>query len=259
MRDDQASDETLMKELDRMYLRIADLEKPQALAQNNPDDRGQDSGQEAKIHEKIIPFPKARIPVASRKTSEDKLEYKRKPWYRSYLILPFPVIILLIVCLIISTKLIGPRNKEKTKTYQQTFSVPAESLAPAETEDFGQKTEEREQDFEMQPDSTTKPVISLAQKNHYTVQVGAFENWEITCNLLKELRDKGLECHWAEIKTGNGGSLYRVFSGYFENSNEANEFMRKRGIVDDYPDSFAKEISSNEAQSVLPPKANRED
>ncbi len=258
MRDDQTSDEKLMKELDRMYLRIADLEKLQSPAQTISGDRSQDSGQEVKLNEKIIPFPN-RIPVASRKTSEDKLEYKRKPWYRSYLILPFPVIILLIVGLIISTELIGPRNKEKTNTYQQTASVPAEALAPAEREDFGQNIEEREQEFEMQPDQTTKPVVSLTQKSHYTVQVGAFENWEVTCNLMEELRGKGLECRWVETKTENGSHLYRVSSGYFENSNEANEFMRERGILNDYPDSFVREISSSEAQTVLPPKANRED
>lgn len=270
MGDDQASDERLMKELDRIYLRISDLERPQSPAPNNPGNVGQDSGQEVKLHEKVIPFPKppqqgvsrdptrnpTRIPVTSRKASEDVLERKRKPWYKSYLFLPFPVISLLIVCLIIFTPLvIGPRNKDKTKRYQQTFSVPTKALAPAETEDFGQKIE-REQEPEMQSDPTTKPVVSLIQKSHYTVQVGAFENWEVTCRLMEELRDKGLECRWAEIQTENGGFLYRVFSGYFESSNEANEYMRKCGMVNDYPGSFVREISSNEAQSVLPSNAN---
>jgi hypothetical protein len=37
--------------------------------------------------------------------------------------------------------------------------------------------------------------------------------------------------------------IYIVFSGYFTDKNEAAEFLKRKGILDDYPDSFVREIS----------------
>src|SRR5512139_1308631 len=74
MRDDQSSEEEkLMKELDRMYLHVADLESGQITAQNNPDEPDQNSGHRAANHEKVIPFPVRRSREISGEPSEDRL------------------------------------------------------------------------------------------------------------------------------------------------------------------------------------------
>jgi cell division septation protein DedD len=260
MRDDHASEEKLMKELDRMYLRVADLESGQGAAQNNPDERDHNSNQRASTHEKVIPFPASRIHVLSGEPTEDQRRRKRKPWYRSYLIISLSVIFLLVISLLILSKLIiARRDAERAETHQITVPIPLERSAPVQTEDAGRGIEKREQRAELQPDQITKPVLSLTQKRHYTVQVGAFRNRGNTRDLIGALQKKGLKGYWVEINTKDGGTWYRAFCGYFMKRNEAAEFMRDKGILKDYPGSFVCEISSNEGEPDLPSGANREE
>ena len=240
MRDDQSSEEKLMKELDRMYLRVADLESGQVAAQNNPDEREQNSDQKTATHEKVIPFPLHRIREISGEPSEDKLRRKRKPWYRSYLMVSLPVIFLLLISLLIIAKIIiASRDAERAETRQMTLPIPHERVAPAQTEDTGQGIEKRGQKAELQPDQTTKPVLSLTQKRHYTVQLGAFRNWKNARDLIEALQKKGLEGYWVEVNTKDRGTLYRIFSGYFMERNEATEFMKDKGILKDYYVSYS--------------------
>jgi len=260
MKDDQASEEKVMKELDRMYLRVADLESGQVPAQNNPDERDQNSDHRVATHEKVIPFPVRGIHEISEAPSEDKLRRKRKPWYRSYLMISFSVIFLLLISLLIITKIIiAFRDEERAETRQMTLPIPHERLAPAQTEDTGQDIEKRGQKAELQPDQTTKPVLSLTQKRHYTVQIGAFRNWKNARDLIEALQKKDLGGYWVEVNTKDRGPLYRVFSGYFMERNEATEFMKDKGILNDYPGSFVREISSNEGERDLLPGANRKE
>ncbi len=99
-------------------------------------------------------------------------------------------------------------------------------------------------------------MLSLTEKRHYTVQVGAFRNWENTRDFIGVLQKKGLEGDWVEINTVDGDTLYRVFSGDFIDSNEAVKFMKDSGIFTDYPGSFVREIPSREGKRHLPPGAN---
>jgi hypothetical protein len=260
MKDDQSSEEKVMKELDRMYLRVADLESGQVTAQNNPDECEQNSDHRVATHEKVIPFPVREIHEISEAPPEDKLRRKRKPWYRSYLMISFPVIFLLLISLLIIAKIIiASRDAERAETPQIALPAPLDQLAPAHTEDTGQGIEKRKQKAGLQPDQTTKPVLSLTQKRHHTVQVGAFRNWENTRDLIEGLQKKGLEGYWVEINTKDGGTLYRVFSGYFMGRNEATEFMKDKSILTDYPGSFVREISSNKGERDLLPGANRKE
>jgi cell division septation protein DedD len=247
MKDDQASEEKLMKELDRMYIRVADLESG-VTKQDIPDEYDQDPDRKASNQQKVIPFPVRGIHVTSGQPSGYKMKRKRKPWYRSYLMVSF-VIFLLLISLIILTKLvITPRDSENAGTHQLTFPIRLERSAPGQTKDTGQGIENKEQESALEPEENLKPAFPLPQEGHYTVQVGAFCSLENARNLIEALRKKGLEGYWAEINTENRGTLYRVYSGYFMDKNEASRFMRERGILKDLPDSFVREIVSNEGK-----------
>jgi len=175
MKNDQASEEKLMKELDRMYLCVADLEKGRiATRVDNPDEYEQNSDERLATHEKVIPFPVHRTPVISGEPSEDRS--RTKLWYRSYLMVSFPVIFLLFVTIIILVQLtIVPQDSEKKKSRQLTLPVQGERLTPVHREHPIQGVEKGGQGAKLLPDQPTRPGFPLTQKRHYTVQIGALK------------------------------------------------------------------------------------
>ncbi len=83
----------------------------------------------------------------------------------------------------------------------------------------------------------------FTQNKHYAVQVGAFRNWGNASQRIDALREKDLEPYWVEIQSKSRRIIYIVFSGYFANRNEATEFLKRQGILKNYPDSYVREIS----------------
>jgi cell division septation protein DedD len=78
------------------------------------------------------------------------------------------------------------------------------------------------------------------------VQVGAFRNWRNASDLIGALQKKDVEAYWIELESKNMVTLYKVFFGYFMDRNEATTFMKEKEILKNYPDSFVREISSEE-------------
>jgi cell division septation protein DedD len=249
MKDDQAAEERLMGELDRMYRNVADIESCQAPVEHNhnPYEREQISDQEASTHAKIIPFPEHRIHLPSGEpsdVSEEEPEQKRKPSYRPYLIVAFSSLIFLAFVLdVIPLKgMITPPGSEKGNPHQLTFRIHSAPSHGVQTdEDVLQNTEETQQNTETMAYQTAETNSPSAQKNHYTVQVGAFRNWEHASERIDALRKKDLEPYWVEMQGKSGRIIYIVFSGYFTGRNEATEFLKRNGILDNYPDSFVRE------------------
>ena len=261
MKNDQASEDKLMSELDGMYLRVADLERGRiATRVDNPDVYEQNSDERLATHEKVIPFPVRGTPVVLGEPSEDRASLGTKLRYRSYLMVSLTVILLLLASIIILVELtLVPQDSEEMKSRQLIFPVQEERLAPAHREYTIQGVEKRGQKAELLPDQSTKPGLSSIQKRHYTVQIGAFQNWKNSRELLATLQKKGLDSHWDETDTRDRGVLYRVFSGYFTDRREATEFMRDRGILKDYPGSFIREISTKEGGRNTSPRLNSEE
>ena len=251
MKDDQASEENLMGELDRMYKHVADIESFQAQVEHNhnPNEPEQISDEEVPTRAKIIPFPGTRIHLPSGEpsdASEEESRRKRKPSYRPYLIVAsFSLIFLVFVLVIIPLKgMMAPPGSEKGEPHQLTSLIYSTPLPPVQTEeDVLQNIEEIQQRAEAMPHQTFRSNSPFTQKRHYAVQVGAFRNWENASQRIEALRKKDLEPYWVELQGKSRGIIYIVFSGYFADRNEAAEFLKRKGILNNYPDSYVREIS----------------
>jgi cell division septation protein DedD len=248
MKDDQASEERLMGELDRMYRNVADIESFQAPAEHNhhPYERQQISDQEASTHAKIIPFPEHRIHLPSEEPSdisEDEPKRKRRHSYRPYLIAAsFPLIFLAFNLVMIPLKgMITPVVSEKREPHQLTFPVRSTPSPQVQTqEDVLQNIEETQPKAETAAHQTVESNSPFIQKR-YTVQVGAFHSWENASQRIDALREKDLEPYWVEMQGKSRKIIYIVFSGNFTDRNEATQFLKRNDILNDYPDSFVRE------------------
>jgi len=251
MKDGEASEENLMGELDRMYRHVADIEGCQAQAEHNhnPNEPEQISGQETSTHAKIIPFPGHRIHLPSGEpsdASEEESRGKRRPSYRPYLIVAsFSLIFLVFVLVIIPLKgVMAPSGSKKGEPHQLTSPIYSTPSPPVQTkEDVLQNIEGRQQKAETMPHQTFGSNSPFTQKGHYAVQVGAFRDWENASERIDALRKKDLEPYWVEIQSKSRRIIYIVFSGYFADRNEAAEFLKRKGILNNYPDSYVREIS----------------
>jgi cell division septation protein DedD len=261
MKDEQVLEEKLMGELDLMYRHVADLESGQVPVEHNddPNEHGQISDQEVPTHAKIIPFPGQRMHLLSgepSEASEEELGRKRKPSYRTYLIVASFLLIFLVFILVILplNVTIGPRGSEKAEPDQLTFPTHSQPSPPVQRqEDVLQNIEERQPQTEAIPQQTVQSKSAsnqtigskfpFATTKHYAVQVGAFRNWENASERIDALRMKNLEPHWIEMQSRSTRTIYIVFSGYFAERNEALKFMKGKDILKNYPDSFVREIS----------------
>jgi cell division septation protein DedD len=250
MKDNQASEENLMGELDRMYRHVADIESCQAQVEHdhNPYEREQIPDQEASTHAKIIPFPGHRLHLPSGEEPSDapkeESRPKIKPSYRRYLIVAsFPLVFLVFVLLMIPLKgMMVPPVSGKGEPHQLTFTIHSTPSPPVQTEEgVLPDIEERQQKEETMPHQTFESNSPFTQKRHYTVQVGAFRNWENASQRIDALRKKDLEPYWVEMQGNSRRIIYIVFSGYFTDKNEAADSLKHNGILDNYPDSFVRE------------------
>jgi len=251
MKDDQASEENLMGELDRMYKHVADIESCQAQVEHNHNPNGleQIPDEEVPTHAKIIPFPGHRIQLPCgdpSDTSEEESRGKRKPSYRLYLIVAsFSLIFLVFVLVIIPLKgMMAPPVSEKREPHQLTSPIYSTRSPAVQTqEDVLQNIEGRQQKAKTMPHQTSGSNPPFTQKRHYAVQVGAFRNWENASERMDALRKEDLEPYWVEIQSKSRRIIYIVFSGYFADRNEATEFLKRQGILKNFPDSYVREIS----------------
>jgi len=228
MKKERASEEKLIRELDSLYQRVADIEGG---ASTDP---------------KIIPFPIQRAQVPSGETMEDDQKFRRKPSYRfHFTVASLSVVFLsLLLIMIIAKVFVAPRGPEIGDTHPSTFAIHSLPSPPVQKEhEAGQNTEERVKKPESISNETMKPGTSLIQKSYYLIQVGAFRNLENARDLTEALEKKGLDAYWTAMDRKGGGTLYRVFSRRFVERNEAVKYMADNKISNDYPDSFVREIS----------------
>jgi len=253
MKDEEALEEKLMDELDLMYRHVAELESSQVPVEHNrnQNEHGQIPDQEVSAHAKIIPFPGQRIHLPSGEpliVSEEEPRRKRKPSYRTYLIVAsFSMIFLALVLVILSLNvMIGPRGSEKGEPNQLTFPIYSKPSPPVQRdEDVLQSIEERQPQAEPIPQQTVESKSPSTKTKHYAIQVGAFCKLENASERMDALRKKNLEPYWIEMQSRSGGTIYIVFSGYFTDRNEAVKFMKDIDILKNYPDSFIRQISEH--------------
>jgi hypothetical protein len=248
MKDKQASEENLMGELDRMYQDVAETESCQARVEHNQNsyEPQQILNHETSTHAKIIPFPGQRIHLPSEEPSgASEEEPERKHSYRLYLIVAsFPLIVVVFVLIIIPLKgMMALPGSEKIERHQLTSTIYSTPSPPAQVEEGVLQDIGERQQKETMPYPTFGSNSPFAKKKYYAVQLGAFRNWEYASELIDALRKKDLEPYWIEIHGKSGRIIYVVFSGFFSQRNEAVEFLKCKDILDNYPDSYVREIS----------------
>jgi hypothetical protein len=65
----------------------------------------------------------------------------------------------------------------------------------------------------------------------YSVYHGSYKTLERAERAISRYRKKGLSPYWVKIDLGDKGVWYRVFSGYFQEREQANEFIEQEKIV----------------------------
>ena len=182
MKDDQASEERLMGELDRMYRNVADIESGQTPAEHhhNPYEHEPISDSEAATHAKIIPFPEHRIhlpPGEPSDVQEEEPKQQRKPSDRPYLIVAsFPLIFLVFILVTISFKgMIAPPRSEKGDPDQLTFPIRSTASPRVQEEQdvpqASRKDNKKQKPYRIKPLS---PVRHLSRKNIMLYKSGRF-------------------------------------------------------------------------------------
>jgi cell division septation protein DedD len=257
MKDKQISDEELFDELDTMYRRVADLERREAASEHDRShyEYRQITDKATSTRGKVISFPEHRIRGISGKPLKKKPEQNKKRSYRLTIIATsFSLIMLAFILMITILKPITPPQRFKIgDTHQLTVATPsAPEKHPSESpqvqtdQEAMQNTQEEVEKAKSISQEIMKPDNPLPKNRYYAIQVGAFRNWKNVRDLIEVFKKKGLDAYWISMESKNMGTLYKVFVGHFMDTNEAAEFVKDKKILNNYPDSFIRDISSSE-------------
>jgi cell division septation protein DedD len=163
------------------------------------------------------------------------------------------ILFALVLILTILKPMITPRASNLGYVQQSTVAPPSELVEPPSVSPSVQtkqevvlNTEGNEEKKESISQEIKKADNLFTRNGYYTIQVGAFHEWENVRDLMEVFEREGLEAYWISRESRNRGILYRVFVGRFMDRNEAVEFVKGRRILNDYPGSFIRVISSSE-------------
>jgi cell division septation protein DedD len=220
MKDKQMSEKDIFEDLDKMYQRVADVEKEEAA--------------EASVHKKEKPKPRKKPPSRSK--------------------LPM-IIVALIACIILVgifafpflKQTIAPLLPKTSKTPPPiVFTPPAPKAKPPaplpipKEQEVAKALPEVVEKPKPVPQKITKLSKSLPREEFYTIQIGAFHDLENARDLLENLKRDGLDAYFTRLDTKKGGILYKVFVGHFTDKKEAAQFFKEKKILNDYPGSFVR-------------------
>jgi hypothetical protein len=66
----------------------------------------------------------------------------------------------------------------------------------------------------------------------YSIYLGSYKTRERAERAISEYQKKGFSPYWVKVDLGDKGMWYRVFSGYFQKREQANELIKKKQIVE---------------------------
>jgi len=243
MKDEKISEKDVIEDLDKMYQRVADIEKEEAA--------------EPSMHKKEIPKPK-------KKRSSRPI-----------------IIVALIVCIILAGILVFPSLKQMIAPQLPKKSTPPPFVAappvpkakppappavPKEQELVKTTPEDAEKRKPVPPAPPPVPKTQEAMKippkeaektkpipeeKYYTIQTGAFHNLKYARDLLEILKKEGLDAYLTRIEGKKRGTFYKVFVGHFKNEKEGMRFLKEKKILNDYPGSFVRREPSFEVHQLI--------
>jgi cell division septation protein DedD len=246
MKDKQTSEKDIFEDLDKMYQRVADIEKEEAAETSmkkkekpKPKPKKKRSSRPMIIVALIVciilagilafPFLKPMITPLLPKTSKTPPPIvftppapKAKP--------PAPLPI--------------PKEQEPIKTppeeVKEPQSIPPASPPVPKGQEVVKTIPEVVEKPKPVPQKITKLSKSLPQEEFFTIQIGAFHDLEHARDLLENLKRDGLDAYLTRLESKKRGILYKVFLGHFTDEKEAAQFLKEKKILNDYPGSFVR-------------------
>jgi hypothetical protein len=257
MKEKQISEEELFDELDTMYRRVADLERKEAASEHDrsPYEHSQIADKATSTRGKVISFPEHRIRAIPGKPLKKKTEQNKRRLYRlTIMATSSSLIVLAFILMITILKPMTPPERFKiSDTHQLTVATPSafkkhpsESPLVQTNQEAMQNAQEEVEKAKSISQGIMKPDNPLTPNRYYAIQVGVFRNWKNVRDLIEVFKKKGLDAYWISMESKNMGTLYKVLIGHFMDTNEAAEFVKNKEILNNYPESFIREISSSE-------------
>jgi len=253
MKDKQMSKEEVIEDLDKMYQRVADIEKEEAA--------------EAPSHRKEKPKPK------KKRSSRPIIIVGLVVCMILAVVLAFPFLKQMITPLLPKTSkapppfvalppapkakpspsLPVPKEKEPIKAppeVEKPEVVPPGPVSVLKEQEPMKTIPEEVKKTKPIPQEITKPSKPLAREK-YTIQVGAFRDLKYARNLLEDLKEDGFDAYLTRLEGKKRGTFYKVFVGHFANEKEAARFLKEKEILEDYPGSFVRKAPSLEVHQLI--------
>ena len=262
MKDEKTSEKDVFEDLDKMYQRVADIEKEEAAETSPPKE-------EATLPKKEVPKPKKKqsprpiiivalilciicagiwvfpslkqmITPLFTKTSKTPPPFVATPPVpKAKPSVPPPV----------------PKEQEPMKTIPQEVQKPkpvppAPPPVPKKQEAMKIPPKEVEKTKPI-PQKMTKSAKPLNREKYYTIQIGAFRNLEYARDLFEISKKDGLDVYLTIIEGKKRGTFYKVFVGHFKDEKEGTRFLKEKKILNNYPGSFVWKEPSFEVHQLI--------
>jgi len=148
-----------------------------------------------------------------------------------------------------------PKKQEAMKTIPQELQKskpipPAPPPVPKAQEAMKVPPKEVEKTKPI-PQKITKSAKPLTREKYYTIQTGAFHNLEYARDLLEILKKDGLDAYLTIIEGKKRGTFYKVFVGHFKDEKEGTRFLKEKKILNAYPGSFVRKEPSFEVHQLI--------
>lgn len=258
MNDKEASEKDIFEDLDKMYQRVADVEKEEAAEASMHT-----------VHKKEKPQPK------KKRSSRPMIIVAVIVWMILAGILAFPFLKQMIAPLLPKTSktppplvatppvpkakpsvpLPVPKDQEPSKTIPEQVEKPkpvppAPLPVPKDQEAMKIPPKEVEKTKPV-PQEIKKAGKPLPQEKYYTIQIGAFRNLKPARDLLEILKKDGLDAFLTRLEGKKRGTFYKVFVGHFTDEKEGTLFLKENWILNDYPGSFVRKGPSFEVHQLI--------
>ncbi|NWF91819.1 MAG: SPOR domain-containing protein [Syntrophaceae bacterium] len=148
-----------------------------------------------------------------------------------------------------------PKEKEPIKpppSQKVETAPPVQVSIPKEREPVKMVPEEVKKASPVPPPGKIEKVAKAPiRKTYYTIQVGAYRDLKSARDLFEDLKDEGLDTYYTKLEGKRRGTFYKVFVGHFASEKEAARFLKEKRILEDYPGSFVRKAPSFEFHQLL--------
>jgi hypothetical protein len=275
MKDEEKPEKDIFEDLDKMYQRVADIEKEEAaevsvLKKEKPEPKEERSSRRSSrpiliaalivciISAGILAFPSLKEMIASLLSKKSKTPppfVATPPVPKAKPPAPPPV------PKEQEAMKIPPKEIEKPEPLppalppvpkeQEAMKVPPKEIEKPEPLPPAPPPVPKEQEAMKIPPKEAEKAKPIAQEKYYTIQIGAFHELQYARDLLKISKREGLDAYLTKSQDKKRGTSYKVFVGHFKDEKEGTRFLKEKKILDDYPGSFVRKEPSFKIHQLI--------